>query len=59
MDKTIPYEPTAGEPADLKAAVSQYIQQIDRVREQMASDQEEIERLKAETRVILERLKAA
>jgi hypothetical protein len=50
---------SADEPADYKAAVSEYIQKIDRIRRQMAEEQKEIDRLKAETREILARLEAA
>lgn len=59
MNKTITYEPTADEPADYKAAVIEYIKRIDCVRQQMAEEQKEIDRLKAETREILARLEAA
>ncbi|HEY0320499.1 MAG TPA: hypothetical protein VGC66_05955 [Pyrinomonadaceae bacterium] len=59
MDKTTAFEPTDAEPEDLKSAVGECIKEIDRVRTQMESDQEEIERLKSETREILSRLKAA
>lgn len=59
MDKSATFEPTDATPEDLKQAVGECIKEIDRVRRQMESDQEEIERLKSETREILSRLKAA
>ena len=37
----------------------EYIQKIDRIQRQMAKDQKEIDRLRAETREILARLEAA
>lgn len=59
MEKAKTLEPIADEPADYKAAVSHCIAEIDRVRKHMADDQEEIDRLKVETREILARLEAA
>ena len=58
MDNPITLEPEA-ESAELKAAVHECIAEIDRVRKQMETDQVEIDRLKAETREMLGRLKAA
>ena len=49
----------ADEAAGYKAAVIEYIQKVDRIQQQMAEDQKEIDRLKAETREILARLEAA
>lgn len=57
MSKVTTLHPTAEEPANYEEAVVQCIEKIDSLREQMAEDQEEINRLKAETRMILERLK--
>ena len=59
MEKASIVEPSTDEPADYKAAIIECIAEVDRVRSQMANDQEEIDRLKAETREILNRLKAA
>ena len=56
MDNPITLEPEA-ESAEIKAVVHECIAEIDRVREQMETDQAEIDRLKAETREILGRLK--
>ncbi len=47
------------EAADYETAVIECFKRIDRIREKMAEDQEEIDRLKAETREILKRLEAA
>jgi thiamine biosynthesis lipoprotein ApbE len=59
MSKTTAFEQDDAEPADLKAAIDECIAEIDRVRTRMENDQEEIDRLKSETREILARLKAA
>jgi hypothetical protein len=45
--------------ADYETAVIECFNRIDRIREKMAEDQNEIDRLKAETREILKRLEAA
>jgi hypothetical protein len=58
MDNPITLEPEA-ESAEIRAAVHECIAEIDRVRKQMETDQVEIDRLKAETREMLGRLKAA
>lgn len=58
VDKPIAIEPDA-ESSDITAAVHECIAEIDRVRKQMESDQNEIDQLKMETREILARLKAA
>ncbi|HLK60425.1 MAG TPA: hypothetical protein VKU00_27940 [Chthonomonadaceae bacterium] len=42
-----------------KLAIDQCLEQINRLRQEMEKDQKEIDRLKAETRVILAQLKAA
>jgi hypothetical protein len=39
--------------------LSSYIQKVDRIQQQMAEDQKEIDRLRTETREILARLEAA
>ena len=59
MDNARAFSETEAEPADLKAAVNECIREIDRVRKLMEGDQEEIDRLKSETREMLARLKAA
>jgi hypothetical protein len=47
------------EPTDYKAAVIEYIKKVDGIRQQMAEEQEEVDRLKFETLEILARLEAA
>ena len=59
MSKANTLDSAADEPNDYKAAVIEYIQKVDRIQQQMAEDQKEIDRLKAETREILSRLEAA
>jgi hypothetical protein len=59
MSETTTFGPDEAEPADLKAAVEEYIEKIDHIRKLMEDDQKEIDSLKSETREILERLKAA
>ncbi len=44
---------------EYKAAIDQCFAQIERMREQIARDQMEIDRLKAETRAILAELRTA
>ena len=53
------FDSTDDEPANYKAAVIKYIQKVDRIQQQMSEDQEEIDRLRVETREILARLEAA
>jgi peptidoglycan hydrolase CwlO-like protein len=59
MSKDIVLEPTAGEAADIEAAVNALVAEIKRANEKMESDQQEIDRLKAQTRATLSKLKAA
>lgn len=59
MSKVTTFEPAADEPADYQAAVVECIEKVDYLRQQLAEDQAEIDRLKSETREILARLKAA
>jgi uncharacterized coiled-coil DUF342 family protein len=59
MSKVNPFDPAADEPANYKEAVVKCIEKIDVLRNQIAEDQEEIDRLKSETKEILERFKAA
>lgn len=59
MSKVTTFDPTADEPAAYQEAIVKCIERIDFLRNQMAEDQEEIDRLKSETKEILERLKAA
>lgn len=59
MSEVKALDPAADESADYKAAVVEHIEQFDRVRQQMVEGQQEIDRLKAETREMLARLEAA
>jgi hypothetical protein len=59
MSEAKTFDSAAGEPADYKAAVIEYIQKVDRIQQQMDEDQKEIDRLRTETREILARLEAA
>ncbi|MFN2481976.1 MAG: hypothetical protein ABR554_10970 [Pyrinomonadaceae bacterium] len=59
MSKDITLEPTAGEAADIEAAVEALVAEMKRANEKMESDQREIDRLKAQTRATLSKLKAA
>ena len=59
MSEARSYDPSVDEPTDYKTAVVECIEKIDRIRQKMAQDQKEIDRLKAETREILARLEAA
>jgi len=59
MNDATTFDPTAENRINYKTSVVECIKKIDVVRQQMAEDQKEIDRLKAETREILERLEAA
>ena len=58
MSEVTTLGPAADEPSDYKEAVIS-ASKIDSLRNQMLEDQAEIERLKMETREIINRLKAA
>lgn len=61
MDGTVPLElePTAEEAADLRAAIQQMLEEMDRVNARIENNQADIETLKAETRAMLAELRAA
>ncbi len=59
MSKTITPNVTADEAGNYEEAINQMLAEMRQANEKMEHDQEEIERLKAETREILARLKAA
>jgi uncharacterized protein with PhoU and TrkA domain len=59
MTKANTFDSAADESTDYKTAVIEYIKKVDRIQQQMAEDQEEIDRLRVETREILARLEAA
>jgi prefoldin subunit 5 len=52
MAETMTLEPTAAEAAELQAQISHYLAEMKRLNEQMARDQERIDTLKSESRVI-------
>jgi hypothetical protein len=59
MERTAIAGPTSEDAAGYEAAIDRCIAAVRRMREEMAEDQREIERLRAETRAILAELKAA
>jgi len=52
MAETMTLEPTAAEAAELQAQISYYLTEMKSLNEQMARDQERIDMLKSEARVI-------
>lgn len=59
MSKTLTPDVAANEDIDYEQAVRQMFDEMRQANAKMERDQEEIERVKAETREILTRLKAA
>ncbi len=59
MSKNLALEPTAAEAAQIEAAIKELLAQIRSANEEMTRDQREIEILKAQTRGMLAKLKAA
>jgi len=59
MSKTLPTDVTTDEAAEFKAAIEQIFVEIERNREQMQRDQQDIDRSKARTRGMLTQLEAA
>jgi hypothetical protein len=59
MSKTMTPDAAADENINYEEAVNQMLAEMEQANEKMARDQEEIDRLKTETREILARLKAA
>ena len=59
MSKTLTPDVAANEGIDYEQAVQQMFEEIRQANAKMERDQEEIERVKADTREILARLKAA
>ena len=59
MSKDITIEPTAEEAAQIEAVTRELLAEIKHANDQMVSDQQEIDRLKTQTRAILAKLKAA
>ena len=52
MAEMMTLEPAAGEASELQAQISHYLTEMKRLNEQMARDQERIDTLKGESRVI-------
>jgi len=59
MENTIETEVSLRTRADYKAAIEQCLTVMQRLHEQMERDQEDIDRLRAETKALLAALKAA
>ena len=59
MSKNLTLEPTADEAVQIQAAVEELLSQVKRANDEMAEDQREIEKLKAQTRAILAKLQTA
>ena len=59
MENTIATEVSLRTRADYKAAIEQCLTVMQRLHEQMERDQEDIDRLRAETKALLDELKAA
>ncbi len=59
MSKALTYDPAEDEPTDYKAAVVKCIEKMDEMLREIHDKQEETARLREETKVVLERLKAA
>lgn len=59
MSKTITPDVTADESGGYEEAINQMLAEMKQANEKMDRDQEEIERLKAETQEILARVKVA
>jgi NH3-dependent NAD+ synthetase len=60
MSKSLTADVTVGDDeVEIKAAIGSFLAEIERNREKMQRDQEDIERLKARTRATLAQLEAA
>ena len=59
MENTIATEVSLKTRADYQAAIEQYLTEMQRLHEQMERDQEDIDRLRAETKALLAALQAA
>lgn len=59
MDKSSTIDISQDEAEKIETAINECLDTMQKANEQMASDQVEIERLKAETRAILAKLEAA
>jgi hypothetical protein len=59
MENTSATEVALETPADYEAAIEQCLAEMQRLHEQIVRDQEDIDRLRAETKALLAELKAA
>jgi uncharacterized protein YaaN involved in tellurite resistance len=59
MSKILTSDLETGDTGEIQAAIEQIFVEIERNREQMERDQQEIDRLKARTRTMLAQLEAA
>lgn len=57
MDEVPTFDSPADEAAYYEAEIAKYFEGIDRLHDEMAESQKEIDRLRAETQEILERIK--
>jgi septal ring factor EnvC (AmiA/AmiB activator) len=58
MDKAVALEPTADETARLQADIKEMLAEMNRLREQMKSDDADTEKSQARTRAMLAQIKA-
>lgn len=59
MSETLTYDPAKDEPEDYKKLIDEYIERMDVLHREIAERQSQTDRLRAETQVVLDRLKAA
>jgi hypothetical protein len=59
MDDTMRFEPASDDPAEYRRAIRAMLDEMKRIDERIARHQANIDRLKVETRQILDELKAA
>jgi len=57
MDKTLEFELTSDDPAEISKLLDQYIEALDRIHKEMVKDREEIDRINAENATVLARLR--
>ncbi len=57
MDKTLEFELTSDDPAEISKLLDQYIEALDRIHKEMVKDREEIDRINAENVATLAQLR--
>jgi hypothetical protein len=57
MDKTLEFELTSDDPAEISKLLDQYIEALDRIHKEMVKDREEIDRINAENVTVLAQLR--